>query len=181
MPDTEPDNAMMTKQSARALAFRRMLSDKPDFYELVTNYCLLGADDHELARFFHVDRDTWLVWVKHSEDLRDAIDEGFTKADARVAKAMLKRATGYSYDRQRLVIKKDGSSQIIDLVEHVPPDTAAGKFWLTNRQPRHWADRQDHTLTGRDGGAIDGEMTIKFVSSSPLLNITPPPANEDGT
>jgi hypothetical protein len=33
-------------------------------------------------------------------------------------------------------------------VEHVPPDVAAGIFWLKNRDPQHWRDSQllEHVL-----------------------------------
>jgi hypothetical protein len=33
-------------------------------------------------------------------------------------------------------------------IEHVPPDTTAGIFWLKNRDPQHWRDSQqlEHVL-----------------------------------
>jgi hypothetical protein len=38
--------------------------------------------------------------------------------------------------------------------EHVPPDTTAGIFWLKNRRPEAWRERQQHEHTGKDGEPI---------------------------
>jgi hypothetical protein len=39
--------------------------------------------------------------------------------------------------------------------EHVPPDTTAGIFWLKNRRPEAWRERQQHEHTGKDGEPIE--------------------------
>lgn len=167
------DNDIVGGKNAKALDFRRMLADKHDFFEQAENYALLGASESEMAAFFHITRDLWLYYVKHSQELRDALDRGGVMADAKVAKAMHRRATGYDYTRQRILVSKEGSATIYDIVEHLPPDTSAGKFWLTNREPRKWSERQER-IPGLLSEGADQEITITFVNQKPLLNISPP-------
>jgi hypothetical protein len=167
-----PSKPVIESNGQKALQYRRLKADKPDFLQEVTNYSLLGATQDELLVFFGVDKDTWLYWLKHSEELRDAIAEGAAKADARVARAMLRRAEGYNYTRQRLVMGKDGHANIVDLIEHLPPDPTAGKFWLENRRPDQWS--KDRAPPANPN--LDREITVKFVSAQQLpapLNVTP--------
>lgn len=154
----------------RATAFRELVNERVDFFEQVTNYCLLGATNRELGAFFGYDANMWLFWMKHSQELRDAVDAGTTLADAEVASALKKRAMGYDYTRQKLVVGKDGHATIHDLSDHVPADTAAAKFWLTNRS-KNWSDKQEHEHRGEV--AIDQNITIEFVGPRETLNITP--------
>jgi hypothetical protein len=44
--------------------------------------------------------------------------------------------------------------------EHVSPDTTAAIFWLKNRKPVEWRDRQQFEHAGAGGGAI--EITWKY-------------------
>src|SRR5579863_5193668 len=123
--------------------FQRLLNTRDNFLEEVTNYCLLGADDAELGSFFNLSEQQVRAWSGRNgaqyvvPEFARAVSEGRDLADARVARAMFKRAEGYEYSSPRLVMK-DGHATVYQVMEHVPPDTNAGKFWLTNRAKRHW-------------------------------------------
>lgn len=173
------NNAMAVSKSWRAEAYRRLVNERPDFFEQVTNYCLLGSTEEQLGAFFGYDKDTWLFWMKHSPELRNAVELGGSAADAEVARALRRRATGYDYKRQKVVVGKDGHAQVFDLSDHIPPDTAAAKFWLTNRSNK-WSDKQEHEHRGEV--AIDHNITIEFVSTKPVsvLDVTPtsPPVSD---
>jgi hypothetical protein len=53
-----------------------------------------------------------------------------------------------------------------EYTEHYPPDTAAGIFWLTNRQKHLWKQRQSNELTGVDGQPLTPpSITINGVVS----------------
>jgi len=180
MAANRPDNAITEAKSWRAEAFRRLRNERPDFFEQVTNYCLLGATEQQLGEFFGFDRETWLYWLKHSQELRDAVDQGGTLADAEVAAGIYRRAKGYEYTRQKLLVSKDGVGQVYDLTEHVPPDTAAGKFWLTNRAGNRWSDSKKHEHSGEV--AVDQNITIEFIgatSSGPMIDVTPKTISND--
>lgn len=169
---------------ARESDFKRLMRTRDNFLEEVTNYCLLGCTNEELANLFGLTKSQVDGWIhtssngQHIPVFADAVEEGRQRADTRVARAMLKRATGYEYESQRLVITK-GHGEVLTLIEHVPPDTPAGKFWLTNRSA-NWREKQTTELTGRDGGAIETELTVKFIAPTRPETITqiPIPANE---
>ena len=52
------------------------------------------------------------------------------------------RAVGYSYDSEKIF----SNGERIQYREHVPPDVTAQMFWLKNRRPDEWRDRQDHAI-----------------------------------
>jgi hypothetical protein len=50
---------------------------------------------------------------------------------------------GYDYDAVKIFMPAGAKTPIYaPYVEHVPPDPAAGMFWLKNRQPDKWRDVQ---------------------------------------
>lgn len=110
---------------------------------------LLGATDIELADFFEVSEDTIYEWKKVHPEFSEAIKRGKNQADSEVANKLYKRATGYQHEDVDI---KMFEGQIIQtpLVKHYPPDTTAAIFWLKNRQPKKWRDKQDidHTTNG---------------------------------
>lgn len=156
------------------------MAARDNFLEEVTNYCLLGATDKELGAFFGISEHQVQSWAGFKDDgyiiqdFADAVNAGRDMADARIARAMFKRAEGYDITSNRVIITK-GHAQVIEVTEHVPPDTQAGKFWLTNRAKRKWKDRQQLSHVGADGeGPVQTEMTITFVAPGTQPAIAPP-------
>ena len=71
--------------------------------------------------------------------------------DIEVENALLKRALGYEYIEERVESGKDGNKKFIKTVQvtkHVPPDTTALIFWLKNRRPKNWRDKQQLEHSG---------------------------------
>lgn len=109
--------------------------------------CLLGYTDKELADFFEVDEATINNWkIKHPKFF-ESMKKGKADADTNVALSLYKRANGYSHAE---VDVKVVDHEIIQtpLTKHYPPDTAAAIFWLKNRQPKKWRDKQEVENTG---------------------------------
>ena len=124
---------------------------KPEFAERVTDYCLLGATNQELARIFKVRDTTIPEWIDRYPEFAEAIKKGREIADANVAKALYRRAIGWTQPAVKIAIKieilPDGreikSEHIVPYTEHFPPDTAAAFIWLKNRQPHRWRDKKE--------------------------------------
>jgi len=59
------------------------------------------------------------------------------------------------------------------VVKHQVPDTTAQIFWLKNRKPNEWRDKQQTELTGKDGGAIEiqGGPDLSNLSDEELMNL----------
>ena len=113
---------------------------KPEYCELATNYCLLGATDAELAGYFKVDERTINEWKTVHEEFSQSIYDGRDKADAHIAKALYHRAKGYAHSEDDIRVVA-GSIEITPTTKHYPPDTAAASLWLRNRQRHRWTDK----------------------------------------
>lgn len=49
-------------------------------------------------------------------------------------------------------------------MRHIPADTTAAIFWLKNRRPKDWRDKQEHELTGKDGKPIETTVNTKEIN-----------------
>jgi len=112
----------------------------PAMNEQVTKLALLGLTDEEMAEFFGVSVQTFYNWQSQFVAFFEAVHAGKDIADAEVAHSLYKKATGITYEVERLRKNAEGESEIIKLSVYEPPDTGAMKLWLTNRRRSNWAD-----------------------------------------
>lgn len=121
--------------------------------EQALKLCRLGATDKELADFFEVSEQTINTWKQKHPEFLESLKQGKMLADAEVADKLYQRAIGYSHPAEK-IFNNNGEELRVPFTEHYPPDTTAALFWLKNRQPEKWRDRQQHELSGPDGGPI---------------------------
>lgn len=131
----------------------------PEMVEQARRLCMLGATDREIADFFHVSESTLNLWKLEHPAFSESLKLGKDAADDRVEKSLYRRALGYSHEAVKIFADpKTGAEQIVPFTEHYPPDTTAAIFWLKNRKPAEWRDRQE--LTGANGkDLIPAELT----------------------
>lgn len=120
---------------------------RPEFIDQAGKLCALGATDLELADFFEVDVATLYRWKISHPEFCEAIKAAKVAADERVERSLYARATGYTHDAVKIFCQ-DGKVIEAPYREHVPPDTGACAFWLKNRRPTEWRDRQDVNHSG---------------------------------
>jgi hypothetical protein len=89
-------------------------------------------------------------WLEEKPTFCEAWFRGGDYADAQVARKVFQRACGYKHEAVK-ILSVAGEVQVVPYVEHYPPDTAAAVFWLTNRKPKAWKQRNSTELTGPDG------------------------------
>lgn len=116
---------------------------KPEYAEQAEKLCRLGATDIELADFFEVSDRTIYRWQSIYPDFCQALKAGKETADDRVERSLFHRATGYSFDSEK-VFQYQGEIIRAKTREHVPPDTTAMIFWLKNRRQGDWRDVHKH-------------------------------------
>ncbi len=112
---------------------------KDEYIIQANKLTLLGATDEQLADFFEVSVPTLDTWKKEHPEFLGSLKRG--KAvfdDDTVEKSLCRRANGFMRTVER--VSKDG---IVACMEEVPPDTTACIFWLKNRKPKEWRDRQE--------------------------------------
>ncbi|WP_099803126.1 terminase, partial [Pasteurella multocida] len=114
---------------------------KSEYVAQVKKLCLLGATDKDIANFFEVSESTLNNWKNEYPEFLESIKKGKMLADANVAERLYKRALGYEApDVDIRVIE----NKIVEtpLIKHYPPDPTSAIFWLKNRQPEKWRDKQ---------------------------------------
>lgn len=125
--------------------------------------CDLGATEEQLGAAFGVSRRTITTWEQQHPKFREAILEGRKGPDDQVVRSLFERATGYQHPEDKIFYdSKTGEPVVVPTVKHYAPDTTAMIFWLKNRRPEDWRDRQE-TKISTDGdlarvlAAIDGQ------------------------
>ena len=142
---------------------------RPEYDKLACNYCLLGANDKELADYFDVTEATINNWKIDYPSFFESIKDGKERADANVAKSLYKRATGYTQKTQK-AMQYQGELIIADVIEEVAPDTTAAIYWTKNRRPKYWRDKQDIAITAE----VEPDMDAVNARINELLaNLTP--------
>lgn len=116
---------------------------KPGFVEQARKLCQLGATDVEIADFFRIAVSTLGNWKLDHPEFLEALKEGKAEADKRVEESLYHRAVGYSHDAVKIFMPAGADKPVhAPYREHYPPDTTAAIFWLKNRQPERWRDKQ---------------------------------------
>ena len=134
---------------------------KPEYTEQAVKLSKIGATDAQIADFFEVNIDTITEWKKVHPEFSVALKEAKAQFDdILVEQSLARRAQGFM--RVKEVFNPEGIKELIQ--EEVPPDTTACIFWLKNRQPQQWREKQEHEHTGKDGAPL---MAILNVGKKP--------------
>lgn len=137
---------------------------REEYNDLTRKYCLLGATDVDLAKFFEVSVDTITEWKKVHPKFSASIKEGKEEADANVANRLYARAMGYEHAEVH-ISNYQGEITMTPITKIYPPDPTSAIFWLKNRQKDRWADRVVHA-----GDAENPLVTQLVVSSTDIMN-----------
>jgi hypothetical protein len=120
-----------------------------EFAKQAEKLSALGATDMEMADFFEVDVRTIYRWKHDHEEFCQALNVGKTKADERVINSLYQRAVGYEQEAVKIFMPASAAEPVYaPYREKVAPDTTAAIFWLKNRQPDKWRDKQDVEHSG---------------------------------
>lgn len=133
----------------------RPTSFQSEYVDQVERLCRTGAIDTDIAEFFNVAVSTVYEWKNAFPEFSEAIKRGKSKVDREVADKLIDRAMGAKFVVQKEVKlksvsyvngKKDSEEErveVVDLQMEAPPDTQALIFFLKNRRPDLYRDRQE--------------------------------------
>ena len=103
-----------------------------------------GLTDEQIAKNMGISRSTLNEWKNKYSDILDTLKKGKEVVDLQVENALLKRALGYKYDE----VTYEFGEEVKRVRKEVVPDTTAQIFWLKNRRPDKWRDKQDIEHSG---------------------------------
>lgn len=127
---------------------------EPDGLLLLEAWARDGLTDEQIAHNMGITRETLRVWKKKFSVISATLKRGKEVVDVEVENALLKRALGYTYTettKERGVNPETGKVELITtkvVTKEVVPDTTAQIFWLKNRRPDLWRDKQNVELSG---------------------------------
>ena len=107
-----------------------------------------GLTDEQIAEKIGIHRDTLNEWKKRYSDISDTLKRGKEIVDRQVENALLKRALGYEYSEVSEKYEAGTMTERKVTKKQVVPDVTAQIFWLKNRRPDKWKDRQDVQVSG---------------------------------
>ena len=143
-----------------------------------------GLSAKQIAENMGISRSTLYEWVQKNTDIADSFTCGRACAVANVENQLYQKTQGYNVGVKKVIkLKKaeykDGKivkawEEPMEITEeiHVPADTAAIKFYLTNMNPEKWKNNADN------GGS--GEENTSGVVMLPEANKAVPPEEEGG-
>lgn len=140
----------MTKKVGRPTAF------EAEYARIAFHLALLGAMDVEMAAAFGVCEKTLNTWKRQYPQFLQSMVNGKCTADADVAAALYRRATGCTVTETQ-----ESAKGTTTIKREIPPDTMAATRWLFNRRPRDW----------RNEVTVKEEVTHKFPDAAVLDEI----------
>lgn len=143
----------------------------------VMDWARAGADLKEIAEKLEVSYASLRRWVKKGGEgeeryvpLAVVLDKAQSEPNSAVEAALYKKCLGYNakvaknykvktveYDPEtgRKIIEREELKEVFDEV-HVPADTNAQIFYLTNRKPERWRRSPESQLGGEHGhGSVE--------------------------
>lgn len=114
-------------------------------------YARDGLTDEQIAHNMGISPATLYNYKRDHLEILEALKKGKEVVDIQVENALLKRALGYSYEEKKVEVSEEGT-KVTKTIKEVVPDTTAQIFWLKNRRPDRWRDKQDIEHSGQIGG-----------------------------
>lgn len=139
---------------------------------LIESWARDGLTDVDIAKNLDVALSSFSEYKNQYPELKEALKRNKDEADVIVENALYKRAIGFEYDEitQEPLYNPVTGEPILDekgepkiavtkiVRKMVNPDTTAQIFWLKNRRPAAWRDKQEVEHSGETGVRIVNDI-----------------------
>lgn len=129
-------------------------------------YARDGLTDEQISHNLGINAATLYDWKKKYPEISEALKKGKEVVDIQVENALLKRALGYRYKEITKELTSNGIEVTKIVEKEVQPDTTAQIFWLKNRKPAEWRDKQSVEVSGNINNPFEGltkEQLLKLI------------------
>lgn len=112
-----------------------------------------GLTNEQIAEKMGLATSTVSLWMNEHQEFSDALKRGREEPDDKVERSLYKLATGFEYEAEKPMVVSIGNNegsevQLVKYRERVLPNTTAQIFWLKNRRPDRWRDKQEIEHSG---------------------------------
>lgn len=108
---------------------------------LVEGWARDGLIDEQIAKNLGIGIRTLYEYKEKYPQFSQSLKKGKEVVDIEVENALLKRALGYDYTEETIETLVDGSEKYKTVTKHMAGDITAQIFWLKNRRPDKWKDK----------------------------------------
>lgn len=130
-----------------------------------------GLTEEQIAHNMGIGYSTLQAWKNDYQDILDTLKRGKEVVDRQVENALLKKALGDKVTLKKPIkikevlyengkrIKETERVEYADEEVLIPPDTTAQIFWLKNRKPEEWREKQEVQMSGAVNNPMEGLTT----------------------
>lgn len=139
-----------------------------------------GLTDEQIAEKLDISVASFYNYKNEHLEFLESLKKGKEVADYEVENALFKKALGYNAKVKKAfkvkeVLYENGKrlkeTERIEYAEdevHIPADTTAQIFWLKNRKPNTWRDKQEPTTPNE--AFNEGMQTLAELINNPVPN-----------
>jgi hypothetical protein len=109
---------------------------------LAEGYAREGLTDQQIMKRLGVSNGTFYKYVEQYPEFKEALKRGKAPVDIQVENSLLKRALGYEYTEKHVTKRNGKKIEEKEVTKEVVAETGAIAFWLKNRRPDLWRDKQ---------------------------------------
>jgi hypothetical protein len=111
---------------------------------LAEAWASVGLTEIQIAEKLGISKSTLTNWKRDNPEFLASLKKGKELPDDLVEASLFARATGYNFKAVKIFMPANAHAPVYaPYVEHCPPDTTAQIFWLKNRRPAAWRDKQE--------------------------------------
>ncbi len=139
--------------------------------ELIRQWARRDLDDDYMYTKLGVSKSSWFEYKKKYPDLAEALSIGKDHINALVENQVVKNSLGFTYVEETVSSKKEVLYNengkrvketvepiVIPLTKYKTSDPNSAKYFLNNRDPENWKEKQDINL----GGQKDNPIIVKL-------------------
>ena len=131
---------------------------KPENLIKVEGWAKDGLSNEQIAKNIGIATSTFHVWQNRFADFSDAIKKGKETVDREVENAMHKAATGYWVTEEKTFIEEVDGKRKQKIERHkkwIAPSVGAQVYWLKNRKPDVWNERNQPETVSQENKVVD--------------------------
>lgn len=148
------------KGSAKA-ATGKHPGGRPSVYDatkhpaLAEAWATAGRTDKQIAEKLGVSETTVNNWKNEHPEFLEALKRGKAEPDDRIEACLFARAIGYDHEAVKIFMPANAKKPVYaPYIEHTVPDVTAQIFWLKNRRPERWREKQEVEHSGMIGAGV---------------------------